>query len=572
MYEWRHARITVTREGHIQEVFSEAMARAPAERGSFLDEACKGEPELREQVASLLGAHERAGDFLTRTPHLASPDTEPGTVGAGQRQLGETEVIPKTALVPPKAEARVHYFGEYELVSEIAHGGMGVVYKARQSSLNRLVALKMILTGQLASEAEVRRFHTEAEAAAQLDHPNIVAIYEVGAHEGQHYFSMQYIEGRSLAQLAGEGPWGAGSGKEAARLVARVARAVQYAHERGILHRDLKPANILMDAEGEPHVSDFGLARRIGADSSLTMEGAVLGTPSFMAPEQAAGKTKALGAAADIYSLGAILYFLLTGRPPFAAASPLDTLVQVVEGEVIVPRVINSRVARDLERICLRCLEKAPERRYPMASHLAEDLERFVRDEPVQARPPGLRPFLVHWMRRQPALVSRLVGLGLSMAIAQVTFHYHPTVSLAYHTGIMSVLGIWALLSVVCQWGLEKERWSMLVPFLWAGVDTVCLTAFLWLDEATSGPLSASFPVLVALSGLWFRAPVVVLTTVLAALGYSFLVFDDFSRHHRLEQMNWHVAFLVLLVLSGCAVAYQVYRVRALSRFYGRRT
>jgi eukaryotic-like serine/threonine-protein kinase len=241
-------------------------------------------------------------------------------------------------------------------------------------------------------------------------------------------------------------------------LVATIAHAVQHAHEQGILHRDLKPANVLLDAEGEPHVLDFGLARRIGADSSLTLEGAVLGTPSFMAPEQAAGKTKELGAAADIYGLGAILYFLLTGRPPFVAASPLDTLVQVLEGEVIVPRVINPSLSRDLERICLRCLEKLPGRRYPTAGALAEDLERFVRGEPVQARPPGLRPFVVHWARRQPALVSRLVGLGLCLVIAQVTFHFYPSVSLAQHTRIVSALGIWVLLSMICQWALEQER------------------------------------------------------------------------------------------------------------------
>ena len=559
------------REEHIRELFSQALERVPAGRGQFLDEACKGEPELRSQVESLLRAHERAGDFLQRTPQLSPLGVAPAGAGAGQEKGEETIVISDAALTPPMAGTKVHCFGDYELLGEIARSGMGVVYKARQISLNRLVALKMILAGQFAGEVEVKRFHAEAEAAANLNHRNIVGIYEVGLSEGQHYFSMQYIEGRSLAQLEADGRWRAGAGKEAAQLVAKVARAVQYAHDRGILHRDLKPANILLDADGEPHVSDFGLARRIGADSSLTMEGTVLGTPSFMAPEQAAAKTKELSAAADIYSLGAVLYFLLTGRPPFVAASPLDTLVQVLEGEVIVPRTINPRVGRDLERICLRCLEKSPERRYAEAATLAEDLERFVRDEPVQAWPPGFKPFLLHWMRRQPALVSRLLGLGICVIIAQGTFHYYPTVPLAQHTRIVSALGIWALLSVICQWALERERWSKLVPFIWAVVDAVCLTAALWFDEALPGPLIASFPVLVAVSGLWFRVPLVGLTTILAMLGYSFLVMDDFFRHRRLDQMNWHVVFLVLLVLTGCAVAYQVHRVRALSRFYDRR-
>jgi eukaryotic-like serine/threonine-protein kinase len=550
----------------IQELFSEAVARTPAERKQFLKNACEGEEALRSEVESLLGAHERAAGFL-QSP-LAPAGAGPGHTGAVDAE--DTLVVPEAAPRPTPAEARIPLFADFELLEKIAHGGMGVVYKARQVSLNRLVALKMILSGQLAGEAEVKRFHAEAEAAANLNHPNIVGIYGVGVHEGQHYFSMEYVQGRSLAQLQAGGNWAAGGGKEAAQLMARVARAVQYAHERGILHRDLKPANILLDARGEPHVLDFGLARRIGADSSLTVEGAVLGTPSYMAPEQAAGKTKELSAAADIYGLGAILYFLLTGRPPFVAASPLDTLVQVLEGEVIVPRVINPQVARDLERICLRCLEKSPERRYATAGALAEDLERFVRDDPVQARPPGLRPLLLHWVRRQPALALRLVGLGLSIVIAQVTYHYHATVSLAQHTRIVSALAMWALLSVICQWALERERWTKVVPFLWATVDMVCLTAVLWLDEAIPGPLIGSFLVMVVAAGLWFRAPLVGLTTLLAMLGYTFLVFDDVIRHHRLEQANWHVAFLIFLALAGCAVAYQVHRVRALSRFYNR--
>jgi eukaryotic-like serine/threonine-protein kinase len=556
-------------EEHIRELFSQALERVPAERGQFLEEACQGGPEVRLQVESLLRAHERAGDFLQRPPQLSPPGATPVRAGLGP---GKTIVISEAALTPPMAETKVFSFGDYELLGEIAHGGMGIVYKARQISLDRLVALKMILAGQFASETEVKRFRAEAEAAANLNHPNIVGIYEVGVHEGQHYFSMQYIEGRSLAQLEAEGSSRTGAGKEAAQLLAKVARAVQYAHERGILHRDLKPANILIDAEGEPHVSDFGVARRMGADSSLTMEGAVVGTPSFMAPEQAAGKTKELAAAADIYSLGAILYFLLTGRPPFVAASTLDTLVQVLEGEVIVPRLINPLVARDLERICLCCLEKSPETRYAAATTLAEDLERFVRDEPVQARPPGLKPFLIHWMRRQPALVSRLIGLGICVTVAQVKFHYLPAVSLAEHARIMSTLGIWALLSVICQCVLERERWSKLVPFLWVAVDTVCLTAALWFTEDMPGPLLASFVVLVAMSGLWFRTPLVGLATSLAVLAYSFLVFDDFIRHHRLEHLNWHILFLVFLVLTGGAVAYQVHCVRALSRFYDRRS
>jgi eukaryotic-like serine/threonine-protein kinase len=505
-------------------------------------------------------------------PKAASEPSSPeaGPASAESRQA-QTIALSDADFGLPITEGKGGIFADYELLGEIAHGGMGVVYKARQARLNRLVALKMILAGQFASESEVKRFRAEAEAAATLDHPNIVGIYEVGLHERQHYFSMQFIEGRTLAQTEADGAKRVGAGKEAARLMAKVARAVQYAHERGILHRDLKPANILIDADGEPHILDFGVARRMGADSSLTADGAVLGTPSFMAPEQAAGRTKELSAAADIYSLGAILYFLLTGRPPFTAASPLDTLVQVLEGEVIVPRVINSRVPRDLEQICLRCLEKSPERRYAAAATLAEDLERFARDEPVQARPPGIKPFLLHWMRRQPALVSRLVGLGICVAVAQVTFEYFPSVKGAQHLHIVSALVIWALLSVLCQWALERECWSRLVPFLWVATDAACLTGALWLDEAMPGPLISSYFALVALSGLWFRAPLVALATLLSMLGYCLLLCDYSPQHGGWQHVNWHILFLVMLALTGSAVAYVVHRVRALSRFYGHR-
>lgn len=491
-------------------------------------------------------------------------------VGNGPVKLKETVMMTEGSLQSFRIQAEEHNFGDYELLGEIAHGGMGVVYKARQISLNRLVALKMILAGQLASEAQVRRFRVEAEAASQLTHPNIVRIFEVGFQENRHYFCMEYIEGRSLAQLDADAFWRIDTGKELALLMAKLARAVQFAHERGILHRDLKPANILLTADGEPHILDFGLARRIGADSSLTMEGDVVGTPSFMAPEQAAGETKELGPAADIYSLGAILYFFLSGRPPFVATSTLDTLVQVLDGEVIVPRVINPEIPRDLERICLCCLEKAPENRYRSAAMLAEDLERFVRAEPVHARPPGFKSLLIHWVRRQPALVSRLLGLGICVLIAQLTFHFHPTVSLADHIRIVSALVIWALLSLACQWGLDRERWNVFVPFIWVTVDTFCLTAILWLDDALRGPLIVGFPALVAVSGLWFRAPIVLLATSLSALGYIGLLLGDYWRRHQIEQINWQVAFLVLLVLAGCSVAYQIHRVRALGRFYGR--
>ena len=316
-------------------------------------------------------------------------------------------------------------FGDYELLSEIARGGMGVVYKARLTSLNRTVALKMIQAGRLASEDEVKRFHLEAEAVAQLDHPNIVPIYEVGEHEGRLYFTMRLVEGGSLAAVAGL--------REAATVIAKVARALHYAHQHGILHRDLKPANILMDANGEPHITDFGLAKQIENASDLTLTGAVMGTPSYMSPEQAAGKSRQLSTAADVYSLGAILYELLAGQPPFQADTPLATMRAVVEQEPVPPSRIahhGSRrpphaVDRDLETICVKCLQKSPAQRYASAEALAEDLERWLRREPIRARPSSVWEQGVKWAKRHPApagmILLALVAPAIVMAVLIVS-------------------------------------------------------------------------------------------------------------------------------------------------------
>lgn len=304
----------------------------------------------------------------------------------------------------------VSYFGDYELIEEIARGGMGVVFKARQTSLNRTVAVKMILAGQFAGSADVQRFQVEAQAAAHLQHPNIVAIHEVGEYQDQHYYSMDYIEGHSLSDLARQNPLPA---RDAARYVATICQAIGYAHDKGILHRDLKPSNVLIDADDQPQITDFGLAKRLHDDSEMTATGQALGTPSYMPPEQASGNRETIGPTADVYSIGAILYELLTGRPPFRAETPLDTLMQVIENEAAPPRLLNSSISRDLETICLKCLEKDPQRRYATAHQLAEDLERYLADEPIVARPVGLAERSRRWARKQ----RRSVGLSIAAAL-----------------------------------------------------------------------------------------------------------------------------------------------------------
>ena len=307
--------------------------------------------------------------------------------------------------------------GDYELIEEIARGGMGVVFKARNVRLDRIVALKMILAGHLATPAEVDRFRSEARSAAQFDHPNIVPIYEVGEDEGRHYFAMKLIEGVSLAEGL---PGFADAPKAAAELMKVIARAVHYAHQRGILHRDLKPANILIDRSGQPHVTDFGLAKRLAGEGRLPSSSAIVGTPSYMAPEQASGN-KVLSTAVDVYSLGAILYELLTGRSPFRADTPFDTLIQVVQKEPVRPRALNPRVDRDLETICLKCLSKQPERRYGSAEAMAEDLDRWLTGEPIRARRAGTLERLVKWARRRKSAAATVVVSLLAIVALVVT-------------------------------------------------------------------------------------------------------------------------------------------------------
>ena len=270
--------------------------------------------------------------------------------------------------------------GDYELLEEIGRGGQGVVFRARQKSLNRTVALKVISLGQWASKAHLKRFRLEAEAAAKLEHPGIVPIHEVGERDGSCYFSMKFVEGGQFDEVVRRVPM---SIRQAAELIAKVARTVHYAHQHGILHRDIKPGNILLDAKGEPHLTDFGLARLVEAESTMTRTLEVLGTPSYMAPEQAVGNNAAISSATDVYGLGAVLYQLLTGQPPFAGGATYETIKLLLDTEPRQPRLLNPKIDRDLSTICLKCLEKDPKRRYSSALALAEDLERWLKHEPI---------------------------------------------------------------------------------------------------------------------------------------------------------------------------------------------
>lgn len=344
------------------------------------------------------------------TPSDASDTVAPETT-ASSPALFRNETPGDAATTPPRqTPITPRDFGGYEIIEEIARGGMGVVVRARETRLKRIVALKMVLGGALADESDIRRFYIEAEAAAQLQHPGIVPIYEVGDVDGQHFYAMQLIDGPNLKEKAANGPL---PPAEAARLCLAVSQAVGYAHQNSIIHRDLKPENVLLTRDGQPMVTDFGLAKSIESSDNLTQSGQILGTPGYMAPEQALGRADQQGPATDIYSLGAILYFLLTGRPPFQAASTLETLDQVVRQQPVSPRDLNPSVPRDIETVCLKCLAKEPRQRYFSAQAFADDLQRFIEGRPVVARPTGRLTAMWRWCLRNrtiAVLAAAFVG------------------------------------------------------------------------------------------------------------------------------------------------------------------
>jgi len=364
------------RDERLADLLAQMTAAMQQGRQPNIEEIAAAHPDLANELRELWAAVLFANEFTRPSdPQLTLPYNGPSHVETPSAPLPRT-------------------FGDFELLEELGRGGMGVVYKARQRSLKRIVALKMILRGELATPADHARFQAEAEAAAHLTHPNIVPVYGAGEVDGQAYFSMRHIEGQTLLALMAGGPL---RPHEAARYLAAVARAVQYAHERGVLHRDLKPSNVLIDPQGQPHVTDFGLAKRVATattlppETGLTLSGAILGTPAYMAPEQVSNRRGKPCPASDVYSLGVILYEMLTGRPPFQGATPMDTLFLVLDQDPVRPRLLNPKVDPDLELICLKCIQKEPSLRYGSAAELAADLEAYLKDEDLSVRALNLR-------------------------------------------------------------------------------------------------------------------------------------------------------------------------------------
>ena len=464
--------------------------------------------QLRELFAAMMVTDAVAEHSTVLFPHGRETERASGSGAAasGSWPSAPTGLLPGVTPLPAA-------FGDYELLEEIGRGGMGVVYRAFQKSLNRTVAIKMLLRRDLATPADLARFRSEAEAAARLDHPGIVSIFEVGECDGHPFYSMQFVEGTTLAKRLREGPLPA---REAAVLLAKVADAVHAAHARGVLHRDLKPSNILIDAAGEPHVTDFGLAKRLEAEESVTHTGAILGTPCYMSPEQAAGSRGDVGPTSDVWSLGAILYQILTGRPPFQASSPMDTLLAVLESDPPVPRSIDRQVDRDLEMIALKSLQKPQELRYGSAAELAADLRAFLAGEPVAARHGGFADIVARLFRETHHAVV-LENWGLLWM-----WHSVVVLALCVTTDILAWQGVTTRWPYLVLWAGGIALWA---PIFWAlrhrtgpvtaverqiahiwGGSVIASVMLFWVEALLGLPVLKLSPVLALLAGLVFFA------------------------------------------------------------------
>jgi serine/threonine-protein kinase len=405
-------------------------------------------------------------------------------------------------------------FGDYELLEEIGRGGMGVVYRATQRSLNRTVALKMILRGELATPEDLARFQTEAQAAAHLEHPNIVPVYEAGERDGQAYFSMRFVEGQTLAALLARGPL---RPRDAARYLSAISRAVHYAHEQGILHRDLKPSNILIDKDDHPHVTDFGLAKRVSGEAppaGRTATGAIVGTPAYMAPEQVSNRRGRPSPASDVYSLGVILYEMLTGRPPFQAPTPVDTLLLVLDQDPVRPRLLNPGVDADLEMICLKCMQKEPDLRYPSARALAADLDAYLSGEALSVRSGRLASVFNRTFRETPhAVVMENFGLLWMMHSVKILLLCGLTTWLACHDidNPLWYLLLWGVGLIVWGfvfWQLRKRAGPVLfierqVAHVWGAAIVATIGVFV-VEILLKEKVLSLAPMLAVIAGITF--------------------------------------------------------------------
>lgn len=526
-------------------------------------------PQAAAELRDFFANHDRMQRLSAPLRGLASGASRPG--------INDATLAPQSLASLDEESASLRQVGKYAIERELGRGGMGVVYRAQDTELNRTVALKMIPAGRFAAADDLERFRSESRLAASLAHPGIVPIYEAGEWQGLPFFAMGLIEGINLADLIRDNPL---APHTAARLLKKVATAVAFAHAHGVIHRDLKPANVLLSrvepssnsnshsGDYEPAITDFGLAKRLGGDEHLTTTGQVLGTPAFMPPEQAAGSIKEIGEGTDIYALGAILYMMLTGRPPFQADNPVEVILQVLERDPELPRQLNPTVPVELQAICLKCLEKRPEARYVSAQALVSDLERFLQHEPPEAGRGSLLRWIRRWGRREPVTAWHLGGLAFILLLVQIIFALHPQRDWDYHLRVCLPLVGWILACLGLQFAVRSDHLREPAHYLWSAIDVLFLTAALASLTTPIAILMSSYLILICASSLFFRTRLVSFTTVLCIAASSALLA---FRPEALHPIHHALTFEAILAIAGFVVGYQVWRFRVLREYYEER-
>jgi serine/threonine protein kinase len=453
------------------------------------------------------------------------------------------------------------FLGDYEILEEIDRGGMGVVYKAKDAGLNRIVALKVIRSGELADQEEIQRFLREAEAAASLNHPGIVPIHEVRDCDGLVFYTMTYIEGQSLSDLVADGPI---DPIEAVRITYKLCNAIEFAHRNGVYHRDLKPANVLINECDQPIIIDFGLAKNKNRDESLTATGQVIGTLAYMTPEHASGKVKNVGPAADVYALGAILFFLCTGQPPFAGKGAFDVLIQVMDRRPAKPSKLNRKVSREIDQVCLRMLEKDPASRYASASDFALELQRILTGRPIDLPEESLALRVVHWWQREPILVAHVAGIGLTTLIVIVAQLSKPDDLLPFYSRLGLLLA-WLIASFGLQFWVDRDRWRYVSISTWLTADVIVYTILIAFARPPRPLLLIGYPMMIVASSLFYQRRYTISNTVMCILGFCILCWN--FPGELLVRWDFSAIFICGMIVICLTILAMIHRVRGLGNF-----